>query len=204
MGPPCARGFIVRDIELLAAYDRACQRTFKDQDRDESGQFAAVDNIQDGESAPKAPTGTSRQAGLRRLEKAAAADPKARDLDDAAAYMLLATSNAQGELSALERGLHALRSGMDVRAYAKACGRKENTVGNGAKAARVAETVTDIGDEVSRHFSQLVEIHAAPPWLWPSLVRAMLDKGWTAEVATQVATCHLARARREAPRHGYP
>jgi ParB-like chromosome segregation protein Spo0J len=36
-----------------------------------------------------------------------------RDLDDNAAYMLLATSNSQSELTALERGMHcaAVRHG---------------------------------------------------------------------------------------------
>ena len=56
--------------------------------------------------------------------------------------------------------MHALNSGMDIRAYAKDAGRKENTIGNEVKAARVAAVVTDIGD-VSSRFSQLVEIHAA-------------------------------------------
>ncbi len=32
----------------------------------------------------------------------------------------------------------------------------------------------DIGVEAAKHFSQLVEIHAARPWLWPALVEAML------------------------------
>src|SRR6516225_5264610 len=40
------------------------------------------------------------------------------DIIDGTAYMMLVTCNAQEELSALERGMHALRSGMDV----KACG----------------------------------------------------------------------------------
>lgn len=31
---------------------------------------------------------------------------------------MLATCNAQSELTTLEHGLHALRSGMDVKAYA--------------------------------------------------------------------------------------
>jgi hypothetical protein len=51
-----------------------------------------------------------------------------RELDDDAAYMLLVTSNAQGELSALERGLHALNSGMDVKAYAGSVGRARTTI----------------------------------------------------------------------------
>lgn len=104
-----------------------------------------------------------------------------RPLDDAAAYMLLATSNAQGELSALERGMHALRSGMDIERYAEKVGRKRGTVRNEVYAAKVASAVSDIGHDLADHFSQLVEIHAAPPWLWPSLVRAMLAKGWTVE-----------------------
>jgi hypothetical protein len=91
--------------------------------------------------------------------------------------MLLATSNAQGELSALERGLHALRSGMDVRAYADSVGRKRATVQNEISAARVVEACPDIGTEATEHFSHLVEIHAAPSWLWPALVEGMLDNG---------------------------
>jgi hypothetical protein len=38
-----------------------------------------------------------------------------RKMDHAAAYMGPVTSNAQSELMALEKGLHALRSGMDVK-----------------------------------------------------------------------------------------
>jgi len=40
-------------------------------------------------------------------------------------------------------------------------------------AARVAKACTDIGTQ-AQHFSQLVEIHAAPQWLWLALVRALL------------------------------
>ena len=79
-----------------------------------------------------------------------------RELDDDAAYMLLATSNAQSELSPLERGLHALRSGMDVKAYAASVGRKQQTVSNEVCAAKVAEACPDIGAEASARFSQLV------------------------------------------------
>jgi hypothetical protein len=55
----------------------------------------------------------------------------------ATAYMMLVTCNTQGELTALERGLHALRSGMDVKAYAASVGRKQRTVYNEAQAAEV-------------------------------------------------------------------
>jgi ParB/RepB/Spo0J family partition protein len=104
-----------------------------------------------------------------------------RELDDAAAYMMLVTSNAQSELTALERGLHALRSvekpeDLDVKAYAERAGRakERRTVQSEIMAARVAEAAADIGHALSDRFSQLVEIHAAPEWLWPALVEAML------------------------------
>jgi hypothetical protein len=104
-----------------------------------------------------------------------------RELDDDAAYMLLATSNAQSELTALERGLHALHATEkgkwqdSVLSYAKSVGRPERSVRNEVHAAEVLDTVpgefADVG-ELSARFSQLVEIHAAPQWLWPALVKA--------------------------------
>jgi ParB/RepB/Spo0J family partition protein len=112
-----------------------------------------------------------------------------RDLDDDEAYMLLLTSNAQGELSALERGLHALKSGMNIKAYAKSVLRKRNTVQDEVSAAKVAQAVPDIRHELLiENFSQLVVIHTSPPWLWPVLVSAMLSKRWTvATVRPKVA-----------------
>jgi hypothetical protein len=95
----------------------------------------------------------------------------------------------QGELTALEPGLHALHSKLDVKAYAKSVKRPETTVGNEVRAARVAAG-TDIGAGLSAHFSQLVEIHAAPQWLWPALVAALAAEKWT--VAD--AVCHVAKA----------
>ena len=103
-----------------------------------------------------------------------------RELDDAAAYMLLLTSNAQGELSAIERGMHALNSGMDVKAYADNAGRLYTTVHHEACAARVASAASGqhvlIGD-----FRTLVAIHVAPEWLWPALVEHMLAEHLTVE-----------------------
>jgi hypothetical protein len=106
-----------------------------------------------------------------------------RDLDDDAAYMLLATSNAQGELSPLERGMHALGSGGDLRSYAKASGREkeERSVYAEAAAARVAQAVAVNCDEFKGRFQHLVEIHSAPRWLWPALASAMLAKPWSVE-----------------------
>jgi len=42
------------------------------------------------------------------------------------------------------------------------------------KAARVAEVVSHMRHDLSSHFRALVEIYAAPQWLWPALVQAML------------------------------
>ena len=63
------------------------------------------------------------------------------------------------------------------RAYADATGRKHQTVRNDIFAAEVSQTCADVGAELSRHFSQLVEIHPASKWLWPGLVNAMLGAG---------------------------
>jgi len=113
-----------------------------------------------------------------------------REMDDDAAYVALVTSNAQAELSALERGLHALRSvekpgDLDVRAYAARVGREKQwrNVYNEVYAAKVASAVADVCNDLSGCFSQLVEIHAARTYLWPPLVKAMLaaDPKWTVE-----------------------
>jgi ParB-like chromosome segregation protein Spo0J len=98
-----------------------------------------------------------------------------------AAAGTLVRANAQGELTALERGMHALHSGMDVKAYAESVGRKRSTVHDEVYAATVADAVPDIRNDITAFFSQLVAIHAAPRWLWPALVSRMVDEGWTVE-----------------------
>ena len=108
-----------------------------------------------------------------------------RQMDDAAAYMELVRSNAQSELTALERGLHALHSGLDAKSYAAGVGRAHTTVHNEVKAARVASATvdTDVGIGHAKLFSQLVEIHAAPRWLWPALVDRLILDEWTVSEA---------------------
>ena len=105
------------------------------------------------------------------------------EMDDAAAYLELVRSNAQGELTPLERGMHALRSGMDVKAYAGSVGRAHSNVVREVYAARVASSVSDIGNDLSDRTSHLAELHAAPSWLWPALVAELVAKGWTVEQA---------------------
>jgi hypothetical protein len=100
-------------------------------------------------------------------------DRSQRPLDDTTAYMMLVTCSTQGELTALERGLHALRSGMSVRDYASASGGKPTWVAYQRQAAEVFTRVNSAAD-LSERTKHLVEIYAAPAWLWPALVAAML------------------------------
>jgi DNA-binding SARP family transcriptional activator len=44
------------------------------------------------------------------------------------------------------------------------------------RAAKVAQACRDIAT-VTAHFSKLVEIHAAPEWLWPGVISAMAVNG---------------------------
>jgi hypothetical protein len=101
-----------------------------------------------------------------------------RELDDDAAYMLLLTSNAQGELSPLERGMHALgatqkgKHTQSVNAYAQAIGVPSRTVSNWVQAAEVYHKVCLQGQTLNliERTKHLIEIHAAPQWLWPMAV----------------------------------
>jgi ParB-like chromosome segregation protein Spo0J len=109
-----------------------------------------------------------------------------REMDDATAYMELVRANAQSELTALERGMHALHSGMDVKAYAEGVGRARSTVHNEVYAADVASTVPHMGNELSGYYKALVEIHAAPRWLWSALVSRMVEDGLTVEATRKL------------------
>jgi hypothetical protein len=88
----------------------------------------------------------------------------------------LVRSVAQGELSALERGMHALgavekgKHGKSVKAYAEAIGRPERSVAREVAAASVLKTAkfANVG-ELLGYAVHLAEIHAAPSWLWPAL-----------------------------------
>ncbi len=110
-------------------------------------------------------------------------------MDDEAAFMQLVLANAQGELSPLERGMHALaateegRHGKSVRAYAKEAGRPEQSVSQEVRAAKVANTSRNCGNfaalvDRTRH---LCEIHAAPAACWPTLTARLVAQKWTIE-----------------------
>jgi hypothetical protein len=99
-------------------------------------------------------------------------------MSDEDAYMALVTSNAQSELTPLERGIHAHRSGKDVKTYAAQAGRARTNVSNEVLAARVALSVTNVGHEqLADRWTALREIHSAPEWLWPALVERLVAAG---------------------------
>lgn len=100
--------------------------------------------------------------------------------------MLLVTSNAQGELSPLERGIHALNSGKGVREYATAVGLTPGAVTRQRQAAEVFSQLNGTSG-LEKKTEHLAEIHAAPRWLWPALVDAMLGNGWSVEQTREQA-----------------
>lgn len=115
-----------------------------------------------------------------------------RDMDDEAAYMALATSNSQGELSPLERGLHALAADGghgDTKRYAELLGRPRSSIQKEKQAAKVAKSSTLNFVKLMDKTWQLSEIHALPEETWPLVVDRMLMAGWSAkETADQVKT----------------
>ena len=114
-----------------------------------------------------------------------------RELDEDAAYMALATSNNQGELSPLEIGLHALHCvGLSeggrgkkggLSAYAVAIGKAYSTVAQLTAAARVAENSTVDRRVLHDKTQHLAAIHALPQECWPGAVEAMVGSGWSAK-----------------------
>jgi proteic killer suppression protein len=94
--------------------------------------------------------------------------------------MQLVLSNAQGELSPLERGMHALAA-TDIKAYALAVGRKPATVQGEVQAARVAKNGQPFLGDLLERTNQLVAIHCAPQPCWLALVRRLVDDKWNRE-----------------------
>ena len=101
--------------------------------------------------------------------------------------MSLVTANAQSELHPLEVGMHALKSGLDVKAYAEKTGFARSTLKDRVQAARVVSAVADIRHDPDK-WQCLAVIHAAPSWLWPALVGAVTGGGLTVEQARRVST----------------
>jgi hypothetical protein len=114
------------------------------------------------------------------------------EMGDDEAFLELVRSNRQSELSPLEHGEHALRAtekgkhGKSVRAYAEAVGRPERTVSLEVAAARVVSS-SPISASCLDKTRHLAELHAAAEWLWPALVRRMLEAAWTVETTRSQA-----------------
>ena len=114
------------------------------------------------------------------------------EMDDDDAYMALATSNNQGELAALEIGLHALEAvplekgvkGGGLAAYAKKIGKQKQHVSTYRKGAEVFRhvsatcnnDVTGCRDK-AHHLGCIADEERRE--LWPALVSALLSGGWS-------------------------
>ena len=106
-----------------------------------------------------------------------------REMDDEDAYMALATSNSQGELSPLEKGLHFNDSGRGVREYAADTARSPASVTFESQAARVFTHVNtsrtfDASDALDKN-RHLAAIHSLPKDHWASMVDLMLEHSWS-------------------------
>jgi hypothetical protein len=105
-------------------------------------------------------------------------------MDDDEAFMALVLANSQSELLPLERGMHALDTGLSVRTYATAMSMKPGTVQDLMEAAKVAQACRDVPTaDLARFTSHLAELHLASSWLWPALVAALIAEGWNVETA---------------------
>ena len=128
-------------------------------------------------------------------------------MDDASAFMELAKSNSQGELSPLERGMHALgavkpgKHGHSAEAYAKAIGRENQIrdIRRELAAAIVAAAESAIWPIWSSTVRHLAELHAAPSWLRPALVAELVAKEWT--VSSKLRRSPAPRPLTPHPRH---
>jgi len=110
------------------------------------------------------------------------------DLSEDDAFMLLVTDNAQGELSPLEIGMHALhyvekaqgKEGRGLAAYAEKLGRHKGHLGSYRNAAEVASTCSNVGtSSLLDKASQLAALHSLPQSTWEEAVAAMVAGGWS-------------------------
>jgi len=104
-----------------------------------------------------------------------------REMTDDEAYMELVRCNTQSELHPLEEGKHAAQSGMDLKSYAERAGKGYQGLYYKQRAFSVYHVVNG-KSEMRDSWRNLSEIHAAPQWLWPDMVFAMLEGKWTVAV----------------------
>ena len=133
------------------------------------------------------------------------------EMDDDEAFMRLVTSNAQGELSPLEIGVHALHAvkegkrgrgnrGDGLTAYAERVGRSQPFVSQMRAAAGVYTEIHKLTNEFPPELidkaTHLYEISRAPRDEWSGLVAALVEHGWTVAVVKE-RVGRLAEAARQ-------
>jgi site-specific DNA-methyltransferase (adenine-specific) len=131
------------------------------------------------------------------------------DLDEDEAYMVLATANAQGELSPLEIGMHALhlpdkgKHGGGLSAYAKKLGVSESAIRKSRDGAdvwsKIALKCEIDGGQLKEKAAHLAAIHKLPEGAWGVAVEAMLKQELSAK-DTQKAVEDAIEAGSEIPK----
>ena len=117
-------------------------------------------------------------------------------LTDAEANIRLLVSNQQEGNDPLDIGLNALatvvkqrgvKTNMSVTAFAERIGKTKQFVSQMIGAAEVIEKLSTQVDNfnLSGYAKHLCEIHAAPEWLWVSLVKMMSEGEWTVATTKQ-------------------
>lgn len=116
-----------------------------------------------------------------------------KDMDDDEAFMQLVLANAQGELSPLEIGMHALKAvpladgGRGKKGglseYAARVGRAVSGLSMLRSAAATVETLQSLEGfriaDVTDKAQHLYEISKSPRECWPTLVNELVANGWT-------------------------
>jgi site-specific DNA-methyltransferase (adenine-specific) len=128
------------------------------------------------------------------------------DLDEDEAYMVLATANAQGELSPLEIGMHALhlpdkgKHGRGMGEYADQLAKSNGYITQMAQAAKVFTQVkTSDPSNLLDKAKHLAAIHKLPEAAWAVAVEAMLKQELSAK-DTQKAVEDALEAASEIPK----
>ena len=112
-------------------------------------------------------------------------------MDDDTAYMELVKANNQGELLALEIGIHALatvndktKKGGGVRAYADDLGKSETSLKQWIGAAEVYSSLCNMSytNELHNKPSHLYEISKAPQAAWQPLAEQLINSDWTVKI----------------------
>lgn len=151
-------------------------------------------------------SGHHRTEGARRAGIAELPCFVREDLDEDQAYMVLATANAQGELSPLEIGMHALhyvakaKGGRGQKGglseYAEKLGRDGGLLTHYRNAAEVAQTI-DSSQGLLDKAKHLAAIHKLPEDAWGVAVEAMLAGEWSAkETGDKVAEALEAKTQK--------